>query len=54
MMTRHYDLGDIFGQLYLKTEGLFSTAIGASVSFHFLIYFIWGIFSEIWNGPVVQ
>ncbi|RKJ47455.1 C4-dicarboxylate ABC transporter permease, partial [Butyricicoccus sp. 1XD8-22] len=29
LMTRQFDLGDIFGQLYLKTEGLFSTAIGA-------------------------
>ena len=30
MMTRPFDIGDIFGQLYLKTEGLYSTAIGAS------------------------
>src|SRR5690606_26480729 len=36
MATRPFDLGDNFGQLYLKTEGLFSTAIGASVNFIFL------------------
>lgn len=36
LLTRPYDLGDIFGQLYLKTEGLYSTAIGASVGFIFL------------------
>lgn len=43
MMTRQYDLGDIFGQLYLKTEGLFSTAIGASVNFIFL-FILFGAF----------
>lgn len=43
MMTRPYDLGDIFGQLYLKTEGLFSTAIGASVNFIFL-FILFGAF----------
>lgn len=43
MMTRQYDLGDIFGQLYLKTEGLYSTAIGASVSFIFL-FILFGAF----------
>lgn len=36
LATRFYDLGDIFGQLYLKTEGLYSTAVGASVEFIFL------------------
>ncbi|RDU60211.1 C4-dicarboxylate ABC transporter permease [Helicobacter sp. MIT 14-3879] len=43
LLTRPYDLGDIFGQLYLKTEGLFSTAIGASVSFIFL-FILFGAF----------
>ncbi|WP_084783389.1 TRAP transporter permease [Bacillus dakarensis] len=43
MMTRPYDLGDIFGQLYLKTEGLYSTAIGASVNFIFL-FILFGAF----------
>lgn len=43
MMTRQYDLGDIFGQLYLKTEGLYSTAIGASVNFIFL-FILFGAF----------
>lgn len=43
MMTRQYDLGDIFGQMYLKTEGLFSTAIGSSVQFIFL-FILFGAF----------
>lgn len=43
MMTRPFDLGDIFGQLYTKTEGLFSTAIGASVQFIFL-FILFGAF----------
>ncbi|WP_082153517.1 TRAP transporter permease [Bacillus sp. LL01] len=43
MATRPYDLGDIFGQLFLKTEGLYSTAIGASVNFIFL-FILFGAF----------
>lgn len=43
LQTRQYDLGDIFGQMYLKTEGLFSTAIGASVQFIFL-FILFGAF----------
>lgn len=43
LLTRPYDLGDIFGQLYLKTEGLFSSAIGASVTFIFL-FILFGSF----------
>lgn len=43
LMTRSFDLGDIFGQMYLKTEGLFSTAIGASVQFIFL-FILFGAF----------
>lgn len=43
LMTRPFDLGDIFGQLYLKTEGLFSTAIGASVQYIFL-FILFGAF----------
>lgn len=43
MITRPFDLGDIFGQLYLKTEGLFSTAIGASVQYIFL-FILFGAF----------
>lgn len=43
MITRPYDLGDIFGQMYLKTEGIYSTAIGASVSFIFL-FILFGAF----------
>lgn len=43
LLTRPYDLGDIFGQLYLKNEGLYSTAIGASVTFIFL-FILFGAF----------
>lgn len=43
LLTRPYDLGDIFGQLYLKTEGIFSTAIGASATFIFL-FILFGAF----------
>jgi TRAP transporter 4TM/12TM fusion protein len=43
LLTRPYDMGDIFGQLYLKTEGLYSTAIGASVTFIFL-FILFGAF----------
>ncbi|WP_439240356.1 TRAP transporter permease [Lonepinella sp. BR2474] len=43
LLTRPYDLGDIFGQLYLKTEGIYSTAIGASVTFIFL-FILFGAF----------
>lgn len=43
LMTRPFDLGDIFGQMYLKTEGIFSSAIGASVSFIFL-FILFGAF----------
>ncbi len=43
LATRAYDLGDIFGQMYLKTEGLYSSAIGASVSFIFL-FILFGAF----------
>ncbi|OOS26204.1 C4-dicarboxylate ABC transporter permease [Moraxella porci DSM 25326] len=43
LVTRPYDLGDIFGQLYLKTEGLYSSAIGASVTFIFL-FILFGAF----------
>src|SRR5699024_9264074 len=45
MMTRPFDDGDIFGQLYLKTEGLYSTAIGASVNFIFL-FILFGAFLQ--------
>lgn len=43
LLTRPYDLGDIFGQMYLKMEGIYSTAIGASVSFIFL-FILFGAF----------
>lgn len=43
LMTRTFDLGDIFGQMYLKTEGIFSSAIGASVTFIFL-FILFGAF----------
>lgn len=43
LLTRPYDLGDIFGQLFLKTEGLYSTAIGASATFIFL-FILFGAF----------
>lgn len=43
LMTRQFDLGDIFGQLYLKTEGLYSTAISASLQFIFL-FILFGAF----------
>lgn len=43
LMTRPYDIGDIFGQLYLKTEGIYSSAIGASVNFIFL-FILFGAF----------
>lgn len=45
MMTRQYDIGDIFRQLYLSTEGLFSTAIGASLNFIFL-FILFGAFLQ--------
>lgn len=45
MMTREYDIGDIFRQLYLSTEGLFSTAIGASLNFIFL-FILFGAFLQ--------
>lgn len=43
LLTRPYDIGDIFGQLYLKTTGLYSSAIGASVTFIFL-FILFGAF----------
>lgn len=43
LLTRPYDIGDIFGQLYLKTEGIYSSAIGASVNFIFL-FILFGAF----------
>lgn len=43
LLTRPYDWGDIFGQFYLKTEGLYSTAIGASATFIFL-FILFGAF----------
>ncbi|CAG9623146.1 TRAP transporter permease [Sutcliffiella rhizosphaerae] len=43
LLTRPFDLADIFGQMYTKTEGLFSTAIGASVQFIFL-FILFGAF----------
>lgn len=46
LLTRPYDIGDIFGQLYLKTEGLYSTAVGASVSFIFL-FILFGSFLSL-------
>ncbi|WP_347456569.1 TRAP transporter permease [Acinetobacter thermotolerans] len=43
LLTRPYTLSDIFGQMYLKTEGLYSSAIGASVTFIFL-FILFGAF----------
>uniref|UniRef100_UPI00289DB95D TRAP transporter permease n=1 Tax=Acinetobacter variabilis TaxID=70346 RepID=UPI00289DB95D len=43
LLTRHYTFSDIFGQMYLKTEGLYSSAIGASVTFIFL-FILFGAF----------
>lgn len=43
LMTRPFDMGDIFGQLFIKTEGLYSTAIGASVNYIFL-FILFGAF----------
>ncbi len=43
LITRNFDLGDIFGQLFIKTEGLYSTAIGASVNYIFL-FILFGAF----------
>lgn len=43
LLTRSYSVSDIFGQLYLKTEGLYSSAIGASVTFIFL-FILFGAF----------
>lgn len=45
MLTRPYSAGDIFGQLYLSTEGLYSTAIAASVNFIFL-FILFGAFLQ--------
>ncbi|QXR20057.1 TRAP transporter permease [Acinetobacter variabilis] len=43
LLTRPYTFIDIFGQMYLKTEGLYSSAIGASVTFIFL-FILFGAF----------
>ena len=43
LLTRSYSISDIFGQMYLKTEGLYSSAIGASVTFIFL-FILFGAF----------
>lgn len=43
LLTRSFSLSDIFGQMYLKTEGLYSSAIGASVTFIFL-FILFGSF----------
>ncbi|MGV3467159.1 MAG: TRAP transporter permease [Heyndrickxia sp.] len=43
LLTRPYEFGDIFGQLYLKTEGIYSSAIGASVTYIFL-FILFGAF----------
>src|SRR5690554_2050866 len=43
LLTRPYTVSDIFGQMYLKTEGLYSSAIGASVTFIFL-FILFGAF----------
>ncbi len=43
LLTRPYSVSDIFGQMYLKTEGLYSSAIGASVTFIFL-FILFGSF----------
>src|SRR5699024_4077128 len=43
LLTREFDLGHIFGQLFIKTEGLYSTAIGASVNSIFL-FILFGAF----------
>lgn len=43
LQTRPFDLSDIFGHLYITTEGLYSSAIGASVSFIFL-FILFGAF----------
>lgn len=45
LLTRPYSISDIFGQMYLKTEGLYSSAIGASVTFIFL-FILFGAFLE--------
>lgn len=43
LLTRSFSMSDIFGQMYLKTEGLYSSAIGASVTFIFL-FILFGSF----------
>src|SRR5699024_7588389 len=43
LMTRPFDLGDIVGQLFIKTEGLYSTAIGDYVNYIFL-FILFGAF----------
>ncbi|QKQ70693.1 TRAP transporter permease [Acinetobacter sp. 10FS3-1] len=43
LLTRPYTFSDIFGQMYLKTEGLYSSAISASVTFIFL-FILFGAF----------
>lgn len=45
LYTRPFDFGDVFGHLYTKTEGLYSTAIGASVNFIFL-FILFGAFLQ--------
>ena len=64
LLTRPYTFSDIFGQMYLKTEGLYSSAIGASVTFIFLFILFgafwrnreWENYSMIWpwHLPVIS
>ncbi len=43
LATRPFDLNDIFGHMFITTEGLYSSAVGASVSFIFL-FILFGAF----------
>src|SRR5699024_2953429 len=45
LYTRPFDFGDVFGHLYTKTEGLYSTAIGAPLNFIFL-FILFGAFLQ--------
>ncbi|CAD2076926.1 TRAP transporter permease [Phocicoccus pinnipedialis] len=45
LYTRPFDFADVFAHLYTKTEGLYSTAIGASVNFIFL-FILFGAFLQ--------
>ncbi len=54
LLTRPFDLADIFGQLYTKTEGLFFYSNWSIGAIYFPVHLIRGIPSKVWNGAIFQ